>query len=944
MKRSIKFLLLNIILIISVCLNINVFAKTVTPDEIEGSAYVIGTHMFNREVNEKTGYEGRLTTNLIMFASKTIESNDLSSMIIYYKTASGKWINGLTGGNVTLPESFEINYTNLQLEDVNNTVRKPKNPIIYFDGPLSINEENIFSYSLRIYIDDMDDITNKVDGVEVMIVNKDGYIEDYDLKYGEKFNMIFTPTEDSKEDLVVGKRYHYDFLTIENNNNSIVRATVKAYVLDGNGEKIYSDSVYANIDWNTNFPAPVIVNEYYNPEYVSKSDGNYYYRLGIEYPEPYVYKINPNKFAYALYEKNEASSKYIGVFGLTEKADIVVPENNVKSYYAILGYYDADNKFNHSLREVEEFIIDTRTLTAPVLKGSTDLDNGEYLEINDEFYEEQDEKSLDSLVEKAEFYEIYYQSGVKKYRLVKDGFTFALLFPNNGAANYVARVYATNAAGKKVYSDFSNEITVVRTPKIEISECINGKVKVSVVNKDEFSSTIGYEIYDYNGNVLLGETNSINDIIELQIDSDKRIYAKAKYFVSDTEIYYSGKSASVIADFQQNIMYGELTGDGVVDIGDAIKIWRYTQDVETLTEQEMISADVNGDGYVDFVDAILIQCFDSYPNIYKNTLPEKQITDYILYGDTLDVGYVTTDSPEYFAAIERHLNGTNLLEGQALKNADINGDGKVDGVDKALMFGYINEEVEFDLPSPTPITDYVLYGDIDEDGELTEADRNQLSQFLRNEITISQQAFKNADVNGDGSINDDDYNLLNAYINLHSDSEIIYPLYKDELKYYKITYELFDGKATNVSEYSIASGDIILKNPTKKGYTFIGWTGSNGDIPQKDLVIENGTTGNLHYEANYEAKTYTIKYHANSETAVGTMADATFVYSNADDLYYTVLESSFTNEGYKFDGWALKPNATTDIMGPPIRLYKTEVADYANEDNVVNLYAIWREQ
>ena len=84
--------------------------------------------------------------------------------------------------------------------------------------------------------------------------------------------------------------------------------------------------------------------------------------------------------------------------------------------------------------------------------------------------------------------------------------------------------------------------------------------------------------------------------------------------------------------------------------------------------------------------------------------------------------------------------------------------------------------------------------------------------YLNDEITLSMRAFANADVNGDGSINDDDYDLLNAYINLYSNNEIIYPLYKPELKYYQITYELFDGKATNIDKYSIGSGNITLKN------------------------------------------------------------------------------------------------------------------------------------
>jgi len=861
MKRSIKHIIISGILLLGFCLNINVYAKTITPNEIPDSTYVIGTHMFTRNVNEETGYTGRLTTNLIMFASKTIESNDLSSMIIYYKKASGEWINGLTGASVLLPEYFEINYTDLQLEEDNSTVRKPKNPILYLEGPKFIAYENneflnVFKYRLTIFIDDVEDISNKVDGVEISITNN-GNIENINYKYGEKFGFVFPPTniEDSGiESLIPGRRYHSDYLEISNNYDGFVSVALKAYTLDGNGKKTYSDTVFVSINPDTNFPVPKVINEYSNPDYISEKDDSFNYKLGIKYPGAEVFSIHPSKFAYILHEDTDGVNRQIGVFSLNENAEITIPRNSIKTYKARLINYDKESKFRYFIQEQingNEYVVDTRGLTAPELKIFPESDGNLYLRINSEFYENQDENSLDYQIEGTEIYEIYYKDNVKKYKLLEGKFNFVYT-PSNDLSSYVARVYATNAAGKKVYSEFSEEITK---------------------NK-----------------------------------------------------------------------YGEVTGDDIVDIEDSVKIWRYIENLVTLTNQEKINADVNGDGYIDFLDVKLIQSFDSYPNLFANTLPKKQITDYILYGDTLVSGKVSTDSPEYFAVIERHLKGTDLLEGQALKNSDINGDGKVDGIDRALMFGYINEEVEFNLPSLTPITDYVLYGDINEDGEITIDDRVKLSKYLNDEITLSIQAFANADVNGDGSINADDYDLLNAYINLYSNDEIIYPLYKPELKYYQITYELFDGTATNVDKYSIASGNITLKNPTKKGYTFTGWTGSNGTKPQKDLVIKLGTTGNLHYDANYEPITYTIKYHANSETAVGTMEDVTFVYSDSDNLYYTVLEPTITNEGYKFDGWALKPNVTTNYMCPPIRLYKTEVAAYANEDNIVNLYAVWSKQ
>ena len=37
----------------------------------------------------------------------------------------------------------------------------------------------------------------------------------------------------------------------------------------------------------------------------------------------------------------------------------------------------------------------------------------------------------------------------------------------------------------------------------------------------------------------------------------------------------------------------------------------------------------------------------------------------------------------------------------------------------------------------------------------------------------------------------------------------------------------------------------------KTGDTFVGWTGSNGDNPQQNLVIANGSTGELKFYANF---------------------------------------------------------------------------------------------
>lgn len=70
---------------------------------------------------------------------------------------------------------------------------------------------------------------------------------------------------------------------------------------------------------------------------------------------------------------------------------------------------------------------------------------------------------------------------------------------------------------------------------------------------------------------------------------------------------------------------------------------------------------------------------------------------------------------------------------------------------------------------------------------------------------------------------------------------------------YSIKYNLDDGLLSkeNPDKYGLFTADFTLNNPTKDGYEFIGWTGSNGENPQLRVTIRTGSSGNLEFTANF---------------------------------------------------------------------------------------------
>lgn len=138
---------------------------------------------------------------------------------------------------------------------------------------------------------------------------------------------------------------------------------------------------------------------------------------------------------------------------------------------------------------------------------------------------------------------------------------------------------------------------------------------------------------------------------------------------------------------------------------------------------------------------------------------------------------------------------------------------------------------------------------------------------------------------------------------------------------YNIGYNLNGGSVIgNPSTYNVDTNTFTLVNPTKTGYTFTGWTGSNGDTPQKTVTINKGSTGDRSYTANWKANTYNVVFNAN--TGSGTMPNQAHTY----DSSLALSANKFTKTGYSFAGWNTKPDGTG--------------TNYSNGQTVTNLSSV----
>lgn len=153
---------------------------------------------------------------------------------------------------------------------------------------------------------------------------------------------------------------------------------------------------------------------------------------------------------------------------------------------------------------------------------------------------------------------------------------------------------------------------------------------------------------------------------------------------------------------------------------------------------------------------------------------------------------------------------------------------------------------------------------------------------------------------------------------------------------FSITYNLNGGTMTVTEEeksYEDGKDSFTISNPTRTGYTFLGWTGSNNSkTPEKTVKITTSDVGNKTYTANWAPNNYKVSFKANG--GKGSMADEYFTY----DMRQVLSENKFTRSNYKFKGWNTKANGT----GKSYKNNEEVMNLLENSNETITLYAQWQ--
>lgn len=603
---------------------------------------------------------------------------------------------------------------------------------------------------------------------------------------------LYEKTTDGYSKITEGTNYNYKVTLNPGETKTFV---ARVYKLNETLDRVYSD--YSNEVEVTRekLNIPTLANDYNDKTKASLSI------LGAGYygsSEETLKEIS----GWELYEKTENGySKITEGTNYTYQMELVPGET--KTFVARV-YKDKENGDRIYSEYSNELEVTREKLQTPTLANDPSDLSGAHLSMAVEGYYASGEDALKEITG----WELYEKTENGYVTIANDStYSHNVSMDQGTTKTFIARVYYENENVTKTYSEYSNEVVVtiekIKVPTLTFSKN-NDKMTLSIIaegtykDETEQNKITGWELYEK------GETNTL-------ITSNKPYSYEMDIPYGETKTYYA---RIYIVDVYNNKVYSENSAELVIN-----------EKLPTPT----LSNDYS---YTDGAKLSILT--EGY---YGSDVEKKNmISGWELYEKT-ESGYsILTEGTNYTYELAMKSGSSKTFVSRVYKN--ING-----------------EKVYSDYSNEITI-ERILIGDANCDGEISGLDSSIISRYVDN-LSVDKISLKNADVNLDGEVNEVDSTIILYYI-AHKDSENAITLPYDAGKVYKITYDLDGGVLNdgshNPGSYAEISLPFSLSIPTKDGYEFIGWTGSNGDTPELEVRIPKGTTGNLNYKANWNLK------------------------------------------------------------------------------------------
>ena len=198
----------------------------------------------------------------------------------------------------------------------------------------------------------------------------------------------------------------------------------------------------------------------------------------------------------------------------------------------------------------------------------------------------------------------------------------------------------------------------------------------------------------------------------------------------------------------------------------------------------------------------------------------------------------------------------------------------------------------------TPITYTVRFHKNDGSGVFTDQTftYNAEQALATNAFTRDGYQYLGWSTTTDGAVA---YTDGQSVTNLANVQDAVVNLYAKWTELYTITYNLDGGTVAtpNPTTYTALSDAITLTNPTRYGYTFAGWMGTDISGTAMTVIIAHGSTGNRAYTATWTLNTYTITYDLGGGSVT---TDNPTSYTVESGLITLVNPNRV---GYTFAGW-----------------------------------------